>query len=411
MKGTGVIMQKHFCRKITLLLGVLLISGSVYACDITLDDLYINNKTSETSTIQSINTITKQTSTISTIQTTPDSTQAPVLPNPTATPTATPISPSVAPTPTTIPIKTAVTPPEPTNFAVNTTPAPIKSIATPTLVTAEPSTAPIFSDEILSVRNTTLSLGDRTDSVLSKLGKPNRILDTEYDFDYYVYNNDYSNLVLVAIRNNQVVGFYTDATTFSFLGISPGSSLQAVNRALNKSFLMDEVLTLNTNNYTVKVLMDKIGTQKVTGIYVLSNTVKMEGYTESVMNNIEILVLDLTNSVRARHGVATLSWSPVAAVSSRKHSIDMANNNYFEHISLSGTNPVDRMKAEGIHYSTYGENIIAGYGTAIISNHGWFNSDGHRKNLLSTNFTHLGVGFTYEANSIYKNYITQNFHR
>ena len=65
----------------------------------------------------------------------------------------------------------------------------------------------------------------------------------------------------------------------------------------------------------------------------------------------------------------------------------------------------------GITFQYLGENIIAGYGTAIISTHAWFNSPDHRENILNKNFRNLGVGFTYIKDSDYKTYITQLFYR
>ena len=59
---------------------------------------------------------------------------------------------------------------------------------------------PTVNSEItLNVRYQYISRRRRK-SILHKLVKPNRIVSTEYDFNYYVYNNDYSKLLFVAIR-------------------------------------------------------------------------------------------------------------------------------------------------------------------------------------------------------------------
>lgn len=263
----------------------------------------------------------------------------------------------------------------------------------------------------LSVKGITISFGESKDSIIKKFGTPNRIVDTEYDFDYYVYNNNYKELLFIALQASKVVGYYTDSVDFIFKGITSGSDILSVNKALGKSFPLAEVLTQSTEQYTLKVLMDKLDTQKVTGVYLLSNTVKLDDYSDSAMRNTELLLFDLTNSVRARNGVAVLSWSSSAAIASRKHSVDMAAKHYFDHLDTLGSNPGDRMNEEGIFYLTSAENIIAGYGTAILSNHGWFNSKEHRNNMLNAKFRYLGVGFSYQADSPYKTYFTQDFYR
>lgn len=286
----------------------------------------------------------------------------------------------------------------------------IKENITPTSI---PETMINSKDDpkVLLVRNTILQLDDSTDEVIRKLGLPGRIAETEYNFTYYIYNNDYKNLLFVALLDNKVVGFYTDALNFEYHGFQYGASLDEINTALEEDFKLAEVLTTNLSEYKVSILMDNLETGKAVGLYVLSDAVKEDGYNEEIMTQIEQMVYDLTNSVRARHGLDPLSWSSSAGQAAKKHSIHMAAKNFFSHVDPSFRSPGDRLNTEGVSYKNCGENIIAGYGSAILSSHGWYVSEKHRKNLLNKNFRYLGVGFAYDEDSIYKTYITQNFYR
>jgi uncharacterized protein YkwD len=93
----------------------------------------------------------------------------------------------------------------------------------------------------------------------------------------------------------------------------------------------------------------------------------------------------------------------------RKHSKDMATNNYFSHTNLAGLSPFDRMRAEGYTGGYMGENIAAGNGTAAATVDQWMKSDGHCANIMNKTYTQLGVGYWYSATSTYKHYWTQNF--
>jgi len=93
----------------------------------------------------------------------------------------------------------------------------------------------------------------------------------------------------------------------------------------------------------------------------------------------------------------------------RKHSKDMATNNYFSHTNLAGKSPFDRMRAEGYKGGYMGENIAAGNGTAAATVTQWMNSDGHCANIMNKTYTQLGVGYWYSATSTYRHYWTQNF--
>lgn len=281
----------------------------------------------------------------------------------------------------------------------------LESSATP------PSDYPEADAPYLILGDKLLSLGEGVDSLIRKLGIPGRIADTEYDFDFYVYNRDYRNLIFVAVKNDLIEGFYTDSLLFNFKGIASGSSLKEVNRVLNSNHTPADIISYETEGYNVMILMDHADTGLVTGIYVLSKNVTEDGYDDSVMKNAELLNYDLANSLRIRNGLPAFAWSSTAAIASRKHSTEMAEKDYFDHISLDGKLPGDRLREEGISVQRVGENIIAGYGSAILSNHAWFNSPGHRKNLLNPDYICLGVGFVYDEDSTYKTYMTQNFYK
>lgn len=47
----------------------------------------------------------------------------------------------------------------------------------------------------------------------------------------------------------------------------------------------------------------------------------------------------------------------------------------------------------GIRYSAAGENIAMGQSTPQAVVQSWMNSSGHRANILSANFTEIGVGY------------------
>lgn len=134
---------------------------------------------------------------------------------------------------------------------------------------------------------------------------------------------------------------------------------------------------------------------------------------------LEQQILEETNKRRAagadcRTGgkfgpAAPLVMHPLLQSAARKHSKDMATNNFFSHTNLAGLSPFDRMKAEGYTGTTMGENIAAGNGTAAATVTQWMNSDGHCANIMSPKYKQLGVGYWYGATSKYKHYWTQNF--
>lgn len=137
-------------------------------------------------------------------------------------------------------------------------------------------------------------------------------------------------------------------------------------------------------------------------------TTKEEAATTEDVNSeisaFEKEVVELTNAERTKQGLKALEMdtelSKVAGIKSQ----DMKDKNYFDHTSPTYGSPFDMMKSFGIDYSAAGENIAMGQTTPQQVVTSWMNSEGHRANILSSNFTHIGVGHVESGN-----YWTQMF--
>jgi uncharacterized YkwD family protein len=109
-------------------------------------------------------------------------------------------------------------------------------------------------------------------------------------------------------------------------------------------------------------------------------------------------VIDLTNAQRSKNGLPALKHDTQLSGVAQKKSVDMAQNNYFSHTSPTYGSPFDMMRDFGVTYRSAGENIAQGQRTPQEVVTAWMNSEGHRKNILSANFTHIGVGYEKSGN-------------
>ncbi|MER2009392.1 MAG: CAP domain-containing protein, partial [Psychrobacillus sp.] len=82
----------------------------------------------------------------------------------------------------------------------------------------------------------------------------------------------------------------------------------------------------------------------------------------------------------------------------------------FNHNNLKGESPFDRLEKGGVQFRNAGENIAMGYTDPYFAHEALMNSLGHRKNVINTAYTHVGVGVYFVKwthGSI--PYYTQNF--
>lgn len=117
----------------------------------------------------------------------------------------------------------------------------------------------------------------------------------------------------------------------------------------------------------------------------------------------------LTNIEREKAGVLALEDDAALSDIAQSHSEDMAENNYFSHTNLEGCDLSCRFALEGYDALSWGENIAWRSSTALPSAEeaafmfvvSWMNSQGHRDNMLGTNFTHEGVGVALVGNVVF----------
>ena len=124
-------------------------------------------------------------------------------------------------------------------------------------------------------------------------------------------------------------------------------------------------------------------------------------------NKIEKEVVTLVNQERSKQGLAPLKENVQLSNIARTKSQDMVNKNYFSHTSPTYGSPFDMMKQFGITYTAAGENIAMGQQSAASVMSSWMNSPGHRANILSKDFTEIGVGLA--KNNSGTIYWTQEF--
>ena len=109
-------------------------------------------------------------------------------------------------------------------------------------------------------------------------------------------------------------------------------------------------------------------------------------------------VVELVNVERQKAGLPALKMDSAISNVARTKSKDMAVNNYFAHQSPTYGSAGDMLRQFGISWSAWGENIASGQRTPEIVVNAWMNSSGHRANILSANFSKIGVGYVTNSN-------------
>jgi len=127
------------------------------------------------------------------------------------------------------------------------------------------------------------------------------------------------------------------------------------------------------------------------------------------LNAIEQLVANQVNTERLSRGLAPLTvnltlnhvaWFHSNQMAIRSNATPASPSSAMQHLLLGAAAPTvsGRFDLAGYdNWQSFGENIAFGYQTAIEVMQAWMNSAGHRENILSPNFTEIGIGVVANA--------------
>ena len=102
-------------------------------------------------------------------------------------------------------------------------------------------------------------------------------------------------------------------------------------------------------------------------------------------------LVDGTNQSRIANNLPALQVSPMLQEAAQEKANDMATKGYFAHTSPQGLTPWYWFENVGYSFSYAGENLAVNFSDSQDVTNAWMNSPEHRANILSTDFTQVGI--------------------
>jgi uncharacterized protein YkwD len=104
------------------------------------------------------------------------------------------------------------------------------------------------------------------------------------------------------------------------------------------------------------------------------------------------LLAEQINAQRAAYGLAPYQFDLAMAAVAAAHSADQAARNTMSHTGSDGSNAGQRLTRMGVTWSSWGENVGAGFNDPATLLQAWLASPTHRPTVLSTTYTRIGTG-------------------
>lgn len=269
---------------------------------------------------------------------------------------------------------------------------------------------------------TNFTIGNNISTVNVQLGAAKKSVVNEFGAITGIYHNNYDKFYAISTLSNKISSLYTKDKSFQVNGISVSNTISQLENEFGKNYETTgntypvEIITYSLPKYEANFFIDVHNDNKISAIYLVDyqlinkNPNLYPKKSTTLETGYENLLFHLINAERKAHGVPVLQSAPKVADVARKHSVDMGVNDYFNHNNLKGESPFDRLANGGVQFRNAGENIAMGYTDPYFAHEALMNSLGHRKNVINTAYTHVGVG-VYFAKWTHGSipYYTQNF--
>lgn len=281
-------------------------------------------------------------------------------------------------------------------------------------------------------------IGNPTERWLSDYGMPARIEPSAFGYEWWVYNESYSNYIMAGVKNGKVVQVYTAGSATDATPYKVGQSLDDLYRF---TIIENEItVKYGTSIYTFSLGEDDLNKRLLIsfeGVYAqlyidqdddtleavrfmdAETLVRHQPYdmmftgdllpvnnpSSSLQQSIDEAnakqIIDLTNIYRLHHQRKPLTVNPAVNTLAKEHSQNTAKKDFAGgEGELKGLD--ERLAEANIIYDEAAENTATQYFDAAEAVHGWINSPTHRETLLSAGFNQIGVG-------VFGKYYTQNF--
>ncbi|WP_160686971.1 CAP domain-containing protein [Clostridium sp. C2-6-12] len=190
----------------------------------------------------------------------------------------------------------------------------------------------------------------------------------------------------------------TTIGSFSSIGVSAATFDSNINNYYNtiaNNFLNTGLVIPNnitsTDNLKSNTATNNTSTSE-NSVYVQGLATLPTNYSINVQDSDEQKILELMNAKRTEAGLKPLTMDNTLVQVARYKSDNMIQNNFFSHTNPDGTKWTNRLQTIGYKYTTSGENIAYNTYDPVELFNQWWNSPGHRANMMNTSYTKVGIG-------------------
>ena len=124
--------------------------------------------------------------------------------------------------------------------------------------------------------------------------------------------------------------------------------------------------------------------------------------SEEMVDSYCRIIVNAVNDARVENGLPEVAILPEISGYAKTSAEEIVES--FSHTRPDGRGWSTVMKDDGFFYNTAAENIAAGNYSPVATFEQWMNSEGHYKNIMKSDITHIAISYVYDPSSMYQHY-------
>ena len=239
-----------------------------------------------------------------------------------------------------------------------------------------------------------VSLRWTVDELKAFWGEPDRVDESVYGLDRYVYINEYRDYFFVTFQNGKIVEIFVPGTDYAYLGMN-GKGTMADIKNLSFVSMAEHSGVVRNDGSEARLPMDYEG--HLCGLLLqteefVSEKDPMSTLQHSTREDMEMQLLDLIQVCRLERGGELLVWDKMLWDVARAHSEDMIAENYFDYNRPDGTTPFGRIMERGKAFFTASEIIARQRGDVVNVYQEWMRTPARVSALTDSTMQEVGIG-------------------
>ena len=257
--------------------------------------------------------------------------------------------------------------------------------------------------EKVEVAGKPISLHWTAEELKEVWGEPDRIDESVYGLDRYIYINAYKDYFFATFKNGKIVEIFVPGTDYAYMGMN-GQGTMADIKNLTFVSMADHSGVVRNEKSEARLPMDYEG--HLCGLLLQTSEFAAGKDPKSTLlfttkGAIETQLLDLIQVCRVERGYDLLIWDKKLGDVARAHSEDMVSENYFDYNSLDGTTPFGRIMERGKEFFTASEIIARQRGDVVNVYQEWMRTPARVSALTDPSMQEVGIGVASRSKVLY----------